>query len=91
MRAPNYVHLNANGTTDIRGPLPLGVVTVNTKGLAGNTLTVAQLFPDDTTDTIAVIDTTVGIGGLDYGQLLIAGLRLTLATGTAADVTISWG
>lgn len=91
MRAPNYVHMNANGVQEVNGPLPLGIVAINTKGAGSNTLTLEEKHADGTSSTIAVIDTTVGIGSIDYGQLMLDGLRATLATGTAADVTISWG
>jgi hypothetical protein len=86
MRARSFVHLAANGTTAVfTGNLDLGIVVINTKGV-GNTLTLT----DGAGNVIAIIDTTVAIGGIDYGQLALNGLVAILAGGTSADVTISW-
>lgn len=89
----NYTHLSANGATSI-GPAPSGgavpnvrlhIVTINTKGATGNTLTLA-----DAVGTIAVIDTTVTPTWWQFDIDTKGQLTATLATGTAADVTIAW-
>jgi hypothetical protein len=93
VRAPDYIHLSANGTTVISaaGTNPrLGIVVINTKGV-GNTLTLHDADSADATKIIAIIDTTVAIGPLDYGQLALRALTAVLAGGTPADVTVSWG
>ncbi len=90
---PSFAHLNALGTTLLKGGNGfLGSVTINTKGLTANTLTLYN-----TTNTaapvnpIAVIDTTASVVSLDYKGLRFGnGLVAVLAAGTAADVTITW-
>ena len=92
MIAPNFVHLNANGTTLVLGTsLRMGLVVINTKGATGNTLTLHNATTADASKIIAVIDTTTALGTLEYGGLALNALTAVLATGTAADVTISWG
>jgi hypothetical protein len=89
----NYAHLSANGATTIgpaatSGAVPnikLHTVAINTKGAAANTLTLA-----DASGTIAVIDTTAGPSWWLYDLDTKGQLTATLATGTAADVTITW-
>jgi len=93
VRAPNFRHLNANATTVISGAGTnprLGIVVINTKGI-GNTLTLHNAATADATKIICVIDTTVAIGPIDYGQLALDALTAVMAGGTPADVTISWG
>jgi hypothetical protein len=84
-----YANLNANGTTTLKsGKGFLSKVTINTKGASANTLTLY----DNTTGSgtkIATIDTTAG-GTLPYDIEFSTGLTAVLATGTAADVTISF-
>lgn len=83
-----YTHLNTNSGSAVtvktgRGQLTL--VSINTKGAAGNTLTLV-----DGSNTIAVIDTTLAIGTLLYDTPFYTNLQATLNGGaTAADVTIS--
>ncbi len=86
----NYTHLNANGAATIGpagGPnIKIHSVTINTKGAAANTLTLA-----DPKATIAVIDTVnINSQSLIYDVDTQGQLTATLATGTAADVTIAW-
>ena len=79
-------HLSANGTTAVKtGPGVLHTVTINTKGATANTLTLS-----DGSTTLAVIDTTAGVGTLTYDIQFQVGLTAALASGTAADVTISF-
>lgn len=85
----NYTHLAANGAATIgtgkRG-IKIHTVTVNTKGASANTLTLA-----DTNGTIAIIDTVnISTQSLIYDIDCVGNVTATLATGTAADVTIAW-
>lgn len=84
-----YKNLNALATTaGILGAQGvLRRVIINKPGASANTLTLY----DNTTATgtvIAVIDTTVARGTLEYGVLCATGLSAIIATGTAADVTL---
>ena len=84
----NFAHLAANGASTIGATnqgIKLHTVAVNTKGATGNTLTLAQ-----GSTTIAIIDTTAGPAYWLYDIDLTGPLTATLATGTAADVTISY-
>lgn len=82
----NHTHLNANAATIINAyPGFLGSVIINTKGATANTATIA-----DGTTTIAVIDTTSTVGTLEYNIRCATSLVVTLASGTAADITVTW-
>ena len=82
----NALHLTANGATTIAHPCTLHAVTINSKGATANTLTLA-----DGANTIAIIDTTASIGTLRFDVQCDTSLVATLATGTAADVTVIYG
>lgn len=88
----NYTRIAANGTTVIQAaqPVVLAVVTINTRGTAGNTLTLYD-GPNASSSVIATIDTTVSIGTLLYEVNTNTGLTAVMATGGAADVTVGWG
>jgi len=84
----NGTHLSANGAANL-GPATgvlLHTVCINSKGASSNTLTLA-----DANGTFAVIDTTSNVGFLLYDRQCSGQLTATLATGTAADVTINFG
>jgi hypothetical protein len=85
-----YLHVNANGTGVVKAaPGTLLAVTINTKGATGNTLTLY----DNTTATgavIAVIDTTVAPGSIPYDLAFATGLSYAMATGSAADITLTF-
>jgi len=92
----NYTHLNANGTTVLGGASTspgqgwlLHTVTINTKGASSNTLTITD---KGNGNVIAVIDTTAGVQTLTFDAMMAggSGIQCVLATGTAADVTVSW-
>ena len=88
----NYTHLAANASTDniVAGAGVLINVVINTKGATANTLTLYDdLLHGTSGHIIAVIDTTANTGVLNYDVRLVRGLSATMATGTAADVTIS--
>lgn len=86
-----FTHLAANASTDniVVGAGVLLNVVINSKGTTANTLT---LYDDVTHGTaghaIAIIDTTSNVQVLNFNVRLVRGLSATMATGTAADVTI---
>lgn len=87
-----FAHLNVNGSTDniVAGPGVLLNVVINTKGATANLLTLYDdLVHGTAAHAIAVIDTTSNVQVLNYNARLVRGLSATLATGTAADVTIT--
>lgn len=88
----NYSHLNANGTTVLTSVgCKLHTVSINTKGAAANTLT---LYDGTVAQNviIAIIDTVnLATNVLVYDVDTRNGLTAVMATGTAADVTISFG
>ena len=88
MSAFNYANLSANGATTLStAPVLLHSVVVNALGAASNTLTLS-----DGANTIATIDTTqTGMALRLYDVQCRSGLTATLATGTAANVTICFG
>ena len=87
----SYTNLAALATTTIKsGPGRLKSITINTAGASSNTVTVY----DNTAgsgDTIATIDGTAAEQTLDYGGVeFTTGLTVVIATGTAADITVTW-
>jgi hypothetical protein len=85
-----YKHISANGSGVLKSaPGSLFSVTINTKGAASNVLTLYDNTAASGT-VLAVIDTTSQITVLDYYLDFAVGLSYALATGTAADVTISF-
>jgi hypothetical protein len=88
--ALNYSHLNANGTTTVKsGAGWLHTITVNIKGSSGNTITVYDNTGGSGT-VIAVIDPTVQLVTLEFDIAFNTGLTLVVATGTSADITVSY-
>lgn len=64
-------------------------VVINTKGATANTLTLYDGI-DNTGTVVAIIDTTLAQVVLTYDIAFATGLYATLATGTAANVTITY-
>jgi hypothetical protein len=88
-----YQHINSNGTTQCTAATTrLKSVTVNTKGGSSNTLTLyegnAAAVAASTAPVIAVIDTTQAVVTLEFNTWVQA-VTAVLATGTAADVTVT--
>lgn len=87
----NYTHLNANAANTVikAAPGQLTAIVINSKGATGNTI---SLFDDvsASSGTIAVIDSTSAVGTLLYDLVFQKGLNITIATGTAADITVVW-
>jgi len=85
-----YLHVNANTAGQTVSPNSGAIlkrVVINTVGAAGNTLTI---FDGTSTGgkVIAVANTTnAAVPSLDYNVVASSGIFITLATGTAADLT----
>lgn len=89
----NYAHLNANQNNSLsKFSSKLHSVTVNTKGASANVLTIYDNNKGDTSgNVVAVIDTVNLVQPTFLYDLdTLTGLSATLATGTAADVTITF-
>jgi len=81
-------HVTSNATTTIAGaPRILVSICINTKGASSNTATVYDNTAASGT-VLGVIDTTAGIGCLNYDIALSKGLTVVTATGTAPDLTV---
>lgn len=86
-----FKRLAANGTFVIasHGAM-LGSVIVNSVGATGNTLTIYNNSAGSG-DIVAVIDTTSSnMPQRDYNIMLSQGLTCVMATGTTADITITY-
>jgi len=85
------VRVATNTTLLVRSGLgQLISVTINKKGLTGNTLKVYDGL-DATGTLLADIDTTTALGTFLYDTIVATGIFVDMATGTAADVTIVFG
>ena len=76
-------------TTVVSGHGLLHSVTINTKGATSNT---AKIY-DGTAATgtlLATIDTTANVGTLIYDVNFSTSLTIVTASGTAADLTVSY-
>jgi hypothetical protein len=88
--ALNYSNLAANGTTTVKsGAGLLHSVCINTKGATGNTATLYDNTSGSGTK-IGTIDTTAQVQTLLYDVAFTTGLTIVLATGTSADLTVSY-
>jgi hypothetical protein len=88
--ALSYQNIAANGTTTIKSaPGWLHSITINTKGATGNTATVYDNTSGSGTK-IGTIDTTAQIQSLLFDAAFTTGLTIVLASGTAADLTVSY-
>ena len=86
-----YLHMNTNSTKVIANDGNGGIlcrVTINKAGASSNTLSIYNGL-SSSGDLIAVIDTTI-VGNKEYDVACDAGICAIMATGTAADVTISY-
>lgn len=86
----SFGHIDSNATTTLKsGAGVLGSICVNTRGAALNTATVY----DNTAGSgavVAVFDTTVDFGCFNYTLNFGTGLTVVTATGTPADLTITY-
>jgi hypothetical protein len=87
-----FAHANTNANVDAQksGSGTLHSVTINTKGASSNTLTLYDSLTHGAGTTIAVIDTTQQVQTLVFDAYFATGLSFSMATGTAADVTINY-
>ena len=92
MQAPfDALNIPAGTATTLvkTGPGMLHSVTINTKGASSNTLKIYDGVDANGT-LLATIDTTVTWGPLPYDIGFQIGLTLVSATGTGADITVSY-
>jgi hypothetical protein len=91
-KAYKYANANGNISVSVNPGSVLGSVVINKLGAASNTLTIYDDVSAVAANVIAVIDTTrTGIGGgLDYNVVMSRGIFMVMATGTAADITITY-
>jgi hypothetical protein len=83
-------HINSNTTTTLKsGAGLLHSICINTKGATANTATVYDNTAGSGT-ILAVIDTTAQVQTLLYDIQFSIGLTIVTATGTAADLTVSF-
>jgi hypothetical protein len=90
METCNATHHNTNATLTFGATGTHAVlrgISINTKGATANVCTVAGVKEG----TVAVIDTTTAVGYIDFFNARFKdGFTVTMATGTAADLTIFW-
>lgn len=85
----SFNHISTNTTTIVKsGSGILNSITINTAGAALNTATVYDNTAGSGT-IIAIIDTTSKVS-LQYNIAFTTGLTIVTATGTAADITVSY-
>ena len=86
----HYTNIAANGTiTLFRGKGTLRSITINTKGASSNTITVYD-SASGSGNKVAIIDTTSLQGTFFYDAYLMNGLTIVTATGTPADITVTF-
>jgi hypothetical protein len=86
-----FANISTNTTTVVKGgPAILHTITINKSGASSNTISVYN-HPSSATNPIAVIDGTAAAGRtLIFDVSLSLGLTIVTATGTAADITVSY-
>lgn len=85
-----YNNISTNDTTVVKeGAGWLKYITVNTSGASSNTITVYDNTAGSGTK-IATIDGTMAEGTLHYEVEFSTGLTIVTATGTAANITVSY-
>ncbi len=86
----NYTNLAANADTLVKtGAGILRAIVINKKGATSNTCTIYDNTAASGTK-IATFDTTVSFGTFVYDVRFTTGLEISIATGTACDVTVVW-
>lgn len=86
----HWVNINSNTTTQVKsGKGVLKSITINKSGASANTISVYDAT-SGTTSPIAVINGTASTQTLSYNLQFNNGLRIITATGTAADITVSY-
>jgi hypothetical protein len=85
-----YTHISSNTTTLVKsGAGILHTVTISTKGASANTATIYDSLTGTGT-VIGVIDTTSNTATVLYDIGFYTGLTIVTATGTSADLTVSY-
>lgn len=85
-----YKHIATNTTTVVKsGAGVVHSITINTKGATANIATVYDNTAGSGT-VIAIIDTTGNVGTITLDVGFYTGLTIVTATGTAADITVSY-
>jgi len=87
-----FTNINSNATTVVKAsPALLHTITINKAGAAANTITVYNNTAGSGT-VIALIDGAGVAAGrtLIFDVVCTTGLTIVTATGTAADITVSW-
>lgn len=83
-------HINSNATTTIKAaPGTLYQVCINTKGATANVATIYDNTAGSGT-VIGVLDTTSQVVCMTYNTAFVTGLTVVTATGTAADLTVTY-
>lgn len=86
----SVLNLAANATTLVKtGEGVLRSITINTKGATANTIKIYDGLTAAGT-LLATIDSTASIGTLTFDAKFSTGLCIVIATGTAADITVSY-
>ena len=91
MNSKYYTNLAANATTVIQpGAGRLHSIVINTIGVTGNVCTVYDNTAGSGT-IIATIDTTIAAAPTRIFDIEFkTGLTVVIATGTAANITVTW-
>lgn len=85
-----YANISTNTTTLVKtGAGILHSLTINTKGASSNTAAIYDGITAGGT-LIGTVDTTSGVLNLPYGIQFEVGLCIVTATGTAANLTVSF-
>jgi hypothetical protein len=85
-----YNHISTNATTVVKsGAGVVHSITINTKGASANIATVYDNTAGSGT-VIAIIDTTGNVGTIILDVGFYTGLTVVTATGTSADITVSY-
>lgn len=83
-------NLAANATTQVfSGDGVLHSVCINDQGASSNTASIYDAT-SGTDNPIAVIDTVTATGCLVYDAAVDNGIRVIIATGTAANITVTY-
>lgn len=86
----SFSNITTNTTTIIRrGTGVLHAVVINIKGAAANTITIYDNSTGSGTK-IGTIDSTVQPGTFLFDALFTNGLTIVTATGTPADITVTF-
>lgn len=86
----SYSHISTNTTTTVKsGAGVLRSISINTKGASSNIATIYDNTAGSGT-VIGVIDTTDRTVTLKFDVIFSTGLTIVTATGTAADITVSY-